>query len=127
MKKIVLLITAIVICIGADNGTFAQFSENNLAILVAAAASSNNTTVSVVEINKTTAGQTAIQTIDIPGTGANPIRVSGSATSTLYAANLNDGTLFCFTGHNSDVTGVNANTILPRAVVTLNNAGTITI
>lgn len=105
---------------------FAQFNENNLAILVAAA-STNNTTVSVVEINKVDESQTAIQTISIPGTGSDAIRVSGSATSTLYAANSEDRTLFCFTGHYSDVTGVNANTILPRAVVTINNNGAITI
>jgi hypothetical protein len=99
------------------------FNSNNLAVVVAAA-SANNTTANVVEINKTTASQTAIQTIAIPGTGTNAIRVSGSATSTLYAANSNDGTLFCFTGHNKDtVTTVNANTLLKRAVVTINNSG----
>ena len=103
-----------------------QFNSNNLAILVAAA-SANNTTVSVVEIDKTTANQSAIYTISIPSTGTNAIRVSGSATSTLYAANSADGTLFAFTGHNSTNTSSNANTLNPRAVVTVNNSGTIAI
>lgn len=101
------------------------FGTDNLAVLVAASNTANNTTASVVEINKSSANQSAIQTIAIPGTGTNAVRFSGSATTTLYAANSNDGTLFCFTGHQSDVTGVNANTILPRVVVTINNAGTI--
>jgi len=103
-----------------------SFGANNLAVLVAAA-SANNTTVSVVEINKTTAAQTAIQTIAVPGTGTDAIRVSSSATSTLYAANSNDGSLFCFTGHKSDVTGSNANTLTTRAVLTLDKAGTLSI
>lgn len=104
----------------------AQFDQNNLAIVVAAA-SANNTTASIVEINKTNAGQTAIQSIVIPGTGTDAIRVSGSATSTLYASNSDDGTLFCFAGHNNTNTGSNANTLNPRAVVTVNNAGTINL
>lgn len=128
MKKLLLLKALIVVSglILGLNLSFGQFSNDNLAILVAAA-SANNTTVSVVEINKTSEGQTAIQTIPIPGTGTDAIRVSGSATSTLYAANSYDGTLFCFTGHLSEVTGSNANTLLTRAVVTINNAGTINI
>jgi len=100
-----------------------QFSSNDLAILVAAA-SANNTTVSVAEINKTSSGQSAIQTINVDPTA---IRVSGSATSTLYAANSNDGTLFCFTGANTNNTSANVNTITARAVVTINNAGTVTL
>ena len=100
-----------------------QFSSNDLAILIAAA-SANNTTVSVVEINKTSSGQSAIQTIN---TDPSTIRVSGSAASTLYAANSNDGTLFCFTGANTSNTSSNVNTITTRAVVTINNAGTVTL
>ena len=103
------------------------FNSNNLAVVVAAA-SASNTTASVVEINKTSASQTAVQTIAIPGTGTNAIRVSGSASSTLYASNSNDGSLFCFTGHNVDGnTSSNANTFLPRAVVTVNSSGTVAL
>lgn len=126
MKRFLSFLAIATLMYFLPNGVQAQFSNDNLAILVAAA-SANNTTVSVVEINKVDEGQTAIQTIGIPGTGDDAIRVSGSATSTLYAANSADGSLFCFTGHKSDATGVNANTILPRAVVTINNAGDIGI
>jgi hypothetical protein len=104
-----------------------NFGANNLAILVATSASANNTTVNVVEIDKVTANQSAIQTITIAGTGSDAIRVSGSASSTLYAANSNDGTLFCFTGHNNTNTSSNANTLNPRAVVTVNHSGSATI
>jgi len=102
------------------------FKNDNLAILVAASNTASNTTVSVVEIDKVTPGG-AVQTIAIAGDGPNPIRVSGGATSTLYAANTNDGTLFCFTGHDSTNTSVNANTIRRRRVVTVNKAGTYSV
>ena len=103
-----------------------SFNSSSIAILVAAA-SASNTTVSVVELNKVTPGQSPIQTINIPGTGSNAIRVSGSASSTLYAGNSNDKTLFSFTGANSTNTTSNANTLNPRAVVSLNNSGSVSI
>ena len=93
------------------------FGTNDLAVVVAASATANNTTVSVVEITKALGQASPVQTISIPGTGANAIVISGSATSTGYAANSADGSLFCFTGHNSTTAG-NANTLNPRAVVT---------
>jgi hypothetical protein len=71
-----------------------NFGSDNLAVLLAASSSANNTTVSVVEIDKVTANQAAVQTIPVPGSGPNAIRVSGSATSTLYAANSANGALF---------------------------------
>lgn len=110
----------------AQTSVSGQFNADNLAILVAAA-SANNTTVSVVEIDKTTVGQPAIQTIAISGTGANAIRVSGSATSTLYGTNSDDGSLFCFTGHNNTTTSSNANTLNPRAVVKVDHTGAYSI
>src|SRR5205085_10668231 len=70
-------------------------------------------------------GANPIQTIPISGTGSNALRTSGSAASTGYLANSDDGTLLSFTGHNS-TTGspTNANTLLPRGVGVLNaNAG----
>ncbi|NBU46508.1 MAG: hypothetical protein EBS34_03515, partial [Flavobacteriales bacterium] len=131
LKKLSLYsISTVFLCVvSVINNGIAQnaFGSNNLAVVVAAA-SANNTTASVVEINKTSGAQSAIQTISIPGTGPNAIRVSGSATSTLYAANTNDGSLFCFTGHNVDGnTTSNANTLNPRAVVTVNPSGTVAI
>jgi hypothetical protein len=96
------------------------FNCNSISAILAAA-SSNNTTASVIEVSKS---GTLIQTISIPGTGTNAIRVSGSATSTLYAANSNDGRFFYFTGHNNTNTSSNANTLNPRAVVAVKHDGT---
>ena len=106
------------------NGVKAQFTAGNIAVL-AAAASSTNTTASVIEINKTSTSQSAITTTNISATGTDAIEVSGSASSTMYASNSNDGTLFCFTGHNSTASG-NVNAIATRAVVTLNGSATFT-
>ncbi len=125
VRKLALLIV-IFFEIAGVNTIFAQFNNNNLAVLIAAA-SVSNTTVSVAEIQKSGSNQMPVQTIAIPGTGTNAIRVSGSATSTLYAANTNDGSLFSFTGANSTNTTSNANTLNPRAVVTLDNSGNIVL
>ncbi len=83
-----------------------------------------NTTVTVVEIDKAIPG-TTYATFAVPGTGANAIRMSQSATSTGYAANSSDGTLFAFTGANSTNTAANVNTLNPRTAVTLDNSGSI--
>lgn len=130
IRLTVILSVVVMILFLLGGGAFAQspFRKNNLAVLVAAA-SANNTTVSVIEIDKTTVGQSAIQIINLPGTGTDAIRVSGSATSTLYAANSNDGSLFCFTGANdgSASTTVNTNTLTNRAVITINSLGAYSI
>lgn len=125
-KSIVLLLASSFL--GFTSMSQNPFGSGNLALIVSSSNTLNNTTASVVEINKNTSGQAAIQTIAIPGTGSGAIRVSGSATSTLYASNSNDGSLLCFTGHNVDGnTSVNANTLNPRAVVTVNNSGNVAI
>ena len=100
------------------------FTPGNLALLVAAA-SANNTTGSVVEINTTAAGQSAIQAISIPGTGTDAYRISGSASSTGYVSLSNDRTLLTFMGANNTNTSSNVNTLNPRGVFTVNNAGAI--
>ncbi len=102
--------------------TAQNFTPGNLAVLQAASATANNTTASVLEIGSTAAQASPVRAIAIDG---NTIRVSGSATSTLYASNSNDGSLFSFTGHYASSTSVNANTLLPRAVVTVDNSGTV--
>ena len=117
------------ICWFAINGqSFAQtaLTPGNL-VVVYADASANNTTAGIVELNKTGSLQTPIQTILIDGTGVNAIRVSGSATSTMYTSSSKDGSLFTFTGVNLDQPSGNANTLNPRAVVTLNQLGQIAI
>lgn len=107
------------------------FTQGNL-VVIRTATVTNNTTASLLEVNKTGVLQTPIQSLDVlPGVNGlaanDSIRVSASATSSLYASNSADGTLFLLTGHRSTVTGSNANTILPRAVITLNNAGTLNV
>ena len=83
------------------NGFAQQFTSGNIAVFVAAG-STSNTTGSIVELNTTTANQAAVTTRLIDGSSLpNAIRFSGSATSTTYMANSNDGTLLAFTGGNT--------------------------
>jgi DNA/RNA endonuclease G (NUC1) len=101
-------------------------SAGDLMLLVAAA-SASNTTGSVVEINTSTAGQTASQTIALPDTSNtnDSYRMSGSATSTGYVALSNDRSLLAITGHNSTNTSANANTLNPRGVYTIDAFGAV--
>ena len=105
----------------------APFTQGNLTLLRADSATLNNTTATLVEINATTAGQTAagVQAISIDGASLpNAIRISGSASSTGYLSRSQDGTLLSFGGHNGTATTpTNANTITPRAVGTFNANG----
>jgi hypothetical protein len=103
----------------------AAFTAGNLAIFSADAASTNNTTFTILELSPATANQSSpVNSISINGTtGPNALRTSGSATSTGYMADSDDGTLVVFTGHNSTTTSGNANAILARGVGTLDNAG----
>lgn len=101
------------------------FTAGNLAVLRAGA--SSNTTATIVEINTTTASQTAVQTIAIPSSGTDSIRISGSATSTGYLSTTKDGSLLTFTGGNTTNTSANVNTITARAVVTLDVGGNIAL
>ena len=105
--------------------TQAQFTAGNLAVF-RADANANNTTLSIIELDRVTAAQsTPVTTVAINGTtGPNALRISGSAGTTGYLANSNDGTLLCFTGHNTTTTTGNINTVPPRGVGTLNAAGT---
>ncbi len=107
--------------------TNSPFSLGNLAVLVAASSSSNNTTASVVEINRSSSGQSAINTFAIPSTGGSALRFSGSATSTCYLSLTNDGSLLSFTGGNTSNTANNINTYTTRGIGTLNNGGTYSL
>lgn len=131
MKKIrlKLIVSLALTCVVGLQLTYGQtFTQGNIAVFVAAA-SASNTTGSIVELNTTSAGQSAVNTYSINGTtGTNSLRFSGSATSTCYLANSNDGTLLSFTGGNTTTAGAtNINTILPRAVGTLDAAYTFNI
>jgi Lamin Tail Domain/Secretion system C-terminal sorting domain len=103
----------------------AQFTPGNLAVLQADA-SANNTTATVVELDPNKTGQAPVSTVALPGSGANIFKISGSAGTTGYLANSNDGTLLCFTGINSTATG-NVNALNPRVVGTLNAAQTFAL
>ena len=103
----------------------AAFSAGNLAVFSADAASANNTTFTILELSPAAASQSSpVNSISINGTtGPNALRTSGSATSTGYLADSDDGTLVVFTGHNSTTTSGNANLILARGVGTLDSSG----
>ncbi len=103
----------------------AAFTAGNLAVFSADAASANNTTFTILELSPATANQSSpVNSISINGTtGPNALRTSGSATSTGYLADSDDGTLVAFTGHNSTNATGNANTILARGVGTLDSSG----
>lgn len=126
LTKTIAMAMAMVSVIIAFTAKAQTFTNGNLAVFVAAA-SASNTTGSIVELNTTTAGQTAVNTYVIGGTGASAMRFSGSATSTGYLANSNDGTLLSFTGANNTNTSSNVNTLNPRAVGTLNNSYSFSI
>jgi hypothetical protein len=105
----------------------ASFSSGNLAV-IQAEASADNTTASMIELNTTTAGQSAVQTIAINGTTMpNALRFNGSATSTMYLSLNNDRTLLVFNGANINDTAANVNTYLNRGVGTLNPLGTFSL
>jgi hypothetical protein len=114
-----------------DEATFipppTAFAPGDLAVFQADSAAANNTTFSIVELSSTTPASNPVQTIPISSTGANALRTSGSASSTGYLAISNDGTLLCFTAHNSATASGNANTLLPRGVGTLDPSGAFTL
>lgn len=107
MKKVYLSIKVLVFTVAIaliSNFANAQFTQGNVALFVAASNTANNTTGSIVEINTTNAGQSALNTFAIPSgtvTLSNQLRFSGSATSTGYLANSHDGSLLSFSGSNT--------------------------
>ena len=101
-----------------------SFTAGHIAVLVAAA-SAANTTGTVIDLAPTTAGQSAANSFPIPSstvTLTNQLRFSGSASSTAYVSNSDDGTLLCFTGGNTIDAASNINTILNRGVGSFNGA-----
>jgi hypothetical protein len=114
-KTFTLLATALI----AKFAVAQSFTPGNIAVLVAAA-SANNTTGSIVELNTTAAAQTPVTSRVIYNDASAPLttqlRFSGSATSTAYLSNSNDGSLLTFTGANSVATTGNVNTVALRGV-----------
>jgi hypothetical protein len=94
------------------------FTSGNLAVFQAASNTLNNTTGTILELIPGSTNAVAVNTFPISGTAApGPVRFSGSAASTAYMANSQDGSQLLVTGHNSSTTGSNANTLNPRTVV----------
>ncbi len=126
-NKLSFLILLLSSLLSVTSQSFAQsFTPGNLAIVVAAA-SASNTTASILEINPSISNTTPVNSLNISGTGANAIRVSGSATSTCYLANSNDGSLLEFTGVNNTNSTSNANTLNPRVVAAISPSYAVSI
>ena len=107
----------------------AAFTAGNLAVFLADSSTTNNTTFTILELDPSVASQSSpVNSIPINGTsGPDALRTSGSATSTGYLADSNDGTLLAFAAHNSTIATVNANTLTARGVGTLNSDGTFSM
>ena len=129
LVRCLLFCTAVLLGPGFLTGAKGQNpTPGNLIVLQAASSSANNTTASFVEVSPSLTSQTtSVQSISISGTGANAIRINGSATSTGYLSRTNDGSLLTFTGANNTDVSANVNTLNPRAVVTLNASRAVTI
>jgi hypothetical protein len=129
MKSTRYILTSVLMLLLSISIVRAQsFTNGNLAVFVAASSSGNNTTGSIVELNTTSAGQSALTTHSIDGTtSAIALRFSGSATSTAYLSNSNDGSLLTFTGGQTNGTSANINTITTRGIGTYNGAGTFNL
>lgn len=124
MKRLVL--TAAAFALTSTLALAGPFTAGNLAVLRADDNSLNNTTATIIELNKTTAGQTPTNLISIPGAGVSTLRISGSASTTGFLSHSNDRTLLTLNGHNSTTAG-NANTLNPRGVGTLDANGTFAV
>ena len=117
----IVFVTFMILLVLPYLGNSQTFTAGNIAVLQVASASGNNTTGSILEINSSTASQSApVNTYSILGTGTTPLRFSGSAGTTCFLATSNDGSLLCFDGANTTNTSSNTNTILPRGIGTLN-------
>ena len=105
----------------------ASFTSNSLAVF-SADANANNTSFHILELDASGPQVAPIQSIAINGSsGSTALRTSGSASSTGYLAESGDGTLLAFTGYNTTNSSGNANTVLARAVGTLDAAGGFTL
>lgn len=93
------------------------FTAGNITVLVENTNTINNSG-SIIELNTSTAGQSAINTYSIPA----PLRFSNSATSH-FLSNSDDGSLLIFTAADTTNTTVDASSVYKRAVGTYNALG----
>jgi len=111
--------------ITANTGSFNSFNPGDLAVFLAADSTVNNTTFSILGLNP---NNTAFTITPVNGTTGNTaLRCSGSASTTGYLSDSDDGTLLAFTGANTNDTGSNVNTCLLRGIGTLNNSATFAL
>ena len=112
---------ALLVAFGIENAN-AQFKSGTDVAVFVAAASASNTTGSIVEINTTAANQSGTSQA-IPSI----LRFSGSAGTTMYLANSNDGTLVCFAGADTTSSGGNVNAVQHRSAGTFNSLGSFNL
>jgi hypothetical protein len=125
-KKLLSVTLTLVAWLGFNNQTHAQFTSGNIAAFVATSNTASNTTGSIVEFS--TAGANVVShPIPDGGSASNGLRFSGSATSTGYLTNSNDGSLLSFTGVNTSNTSSNVNGLNPRGAGIFNAAGTYSL
>jgi hypothetical protein len=109
--SIKICLATIIIALNANLVSAQTFTSGNLAVFQAAA-SANNTTGAILELNADALNSSPVNTYSINGTSATTgLRFSGSATSTAYLANSDDGSLLTLTGHLSNNTSSNVNTL----------------
>jgi hypothetical protein len=103
----------------------AGFTTGNLAVFSADGASLNNTTFSILELSPSAPNQSSpVNFIGINGTsGGTALRTSGSASTTGYLSDSDDGKLLVFTAHNTTSSAGNINTVTARGVGTLDHSG----
>ncbi|KAI9449615.1 hypothetical protein F5148DRAFT_1291377 [Russula earlei] len=123
MKRIFTLLFSL---LAINSFSQTAFTPGNLALFVSMD-SVNNTGFKIVEINTTTANQTTAVTHLVDSTGTTPLRSSGSATSTGYLSNSNDGTLLCFAAHATSSASGNVNLNTARSVGTFTMAGALQV
>jgi len=125
IKPLTKLLSVIAVISGSALMTqAASFTAGNIAVFQADYAVSNNTPFSILELSSSTASQPSpVQIISINGTnGSDALRTSGSAGTTGYLSDSDDRTLLVFGAHNTASGSGNINTVLPRAIGTLNNS-----
>jgi hypothetical protein len=129
MKNFSALSAAAALALVTGSAMGAAFAPNGLAVIQAGdgASLTNNSVYSVLELTKATGQAAPVQTIGISSQVTNPMWTSATATSTAYLSSSHDRSALVFSGHTSRGAAAapfpNVNTVLPRAVATLNVNG----
>ncbi|HTI92476.1 MAG TPA: DUF3616 domain-containing protein [Puia sp.] len=127
MIRVLRILALSILTLSLSVALHAQFAAPGHIAILQGDAVASNTTCTILEFNTTDAGQSFITSKAIPGTGTNAFRMSGSAGSTGYLANTDDGTLLCFVGANNATTTGNSNVLNPRGVGVLDGSQNFSI